>query len=134
MARRSTTVLDSGLFLQLSLGVFFLALGALGLGNYQSKFAETMRFFGRDDSLRIVTAIIELVMGGFLLLSPFVSVPLNLRSFFSYALLVLWAIYILYYFIFNNFAKPDIIPWLYEVSWRCVILAALWSVSRKFMN
>jgi hypothetical protein len=134
MAKRSSPVLDSVLLLQLSLGLFFLALGAMGLGDYNSKFAGVMRFFGRDDTLRIVTAIIQLGMGGVLLLSPFVKVPHGLGNIFSIALIVLWAVYIIYYFVLNNLAQPDFIPWLYEVSWRCVILAALWLVGKKFMK
>jgi hypothetical protein len=133
MAKRSSSVLDSGFFLQLCLGLFFLVLGIMGLGNYNSKLSEVARFLGRDDSLRIVAAIIELVMGALLLLGPFLNVSSGLARIFSIALFALWALYILYYFVFNDLFKPDFVPWLYEVAWRLVVLTALWIVGKKYM-
>lgn len=133
MAKRSAFTLDSAFFLQLSLGLFFLSLGIMGLGNYNSKLSEVARFFGRNDGLRIVASIVELVMGGLLVLGLFFSVSSGLAKIFSFALFGLWAVYILYYFFFNNIFEPDFIPWLQEVAWRSVILCSLWMVGRKYM-
>lgn len=133
MAKRSSFTIDSLFFLQLSLGLFFLALGILGLTNYNSKLSEIARFLGRNDGLRIVTSVIELVMGGILVLGLFLSVSSGLARIFSFALFGLWAAYVLYYFFFNNLFKPDFIPWLQEVAWRSVILVSLWVVGRKYM-
>jgi hypothetical protein len=134
MAKRSSFALDSGFFLQLCLGLFFLALGIMGLGNYNSKLSGIARFFGRDDSLRVVAAVIELVMGIVLVLGLFLSLGSGLARVFSIALFALWALYILYYFVFNGLFKPDFVPWLYEVAWRSIVLVALWIVGRKYMD
>jgi uncharacterized membrane protein len=134
MAKRSSPALDSGFFLQLSLGLFFLALGVMGLGNYKSGLSEIARFLGRDDTLRIVSAIIEMAMGGVLVLGLFMPLSSGLAKILSISLFALWALYIVYYFFLNDrLFEPDFIPWLVEVSWRCVILAALWVTGRKYM-
>jgi len=133
MAKRSAAAYDAGFFLQLSLGLFFLALGIMGLGDYNSKVAGIARFFGRDDTLRVVMAVVELVMGALLVLGLFLSVSSGLATIFSIALLILWAAYIVYYFFLNGLLEPSLVPWLYEVSWRCVVLAALWAVGRKYI-
>ncbi len=133
MAKRSAFALDSLFFLQLSLGLFFLALGIMGLADYNSKLSEVARFFGRNDGLRIVVSLVELVMGGLLVLGLFLSVSSGLAKIFSLALFGLWAVYILYYFFFNNLFEPDFLPWLQEVAWRSIVLCSLWIVGRKYM-
>jgi hypothetical protein len=134
MAKRSSFALDSKFFLQLSLGLFFLLLGIMGLGNYNSKLNEVARFLGRDDGLRVLSAVIELVMGTLLIIGLFFSISSGMARIFPIALFVLWVLYILYYFVFHDLFKPDFVTWLYQVSWRCIILTALWIVGKKYMD
>jgi len=130
VAKRSSFSLDSFFFLQLSLGLFFMALGVMGLGDYNSRLGEVARFFGRDDSLRIVSAVIELFMGVVLLLALFLTMPKGIGRVLWVLLFALWALFILYYFVLNSLFKPDFIPWLYEVGWRSAVLVGLWIVGR----
>jgi len=134
MAKRSYFTPNSGVLLQVSLGLFFLALGVMGLGDYNSRINGVARFFGREDSLRVVVAVVELVMGVLLVLSLFLSMSSGIARIFWVCLFGLWALFILYYFVFNGLFKPDFVPWLYEVAWRCVILAGLWIVGKRAIN
>ncbi len=133
MAKRWSFSLDSYFFLQLCLGLFFLALGAMGLGSYHSRLSEVARFFGRDDSLRVVSAVIELFMGLVLVLGLFLAMPRGIGRVLWVVLFGLWAFFIFYYFFLNGLFEPDFIPWLYEVGWRAAVLVGLWIVGRTRM-
>jgi hypothetical protein len=78
MAKRVGFSLNSGFFLQLSLGVFFLMIGIMGVGNYDSGLSQVARFFGRKDTLSIIVAVIEIIMGGILVLGSIVPVSTEL--------------------------------------------------------
>jgi uncharacterized membrane protein YphA (DoxX/SURF4 family) len=134
MAKKSGVSLSSLFFLQLCLGVFFLMLGIMGLGDYNSRSSEFARFFGRDDTMRVVMAVVELVMGVILVLGLFMSVSADLTKIFSFALFGLWALYIVVNFFLNDsFLEPSTVVWLYNVSWHAVILVGLWAVGRRYM-
>jgi uncharacterized membrane protein YphA (DoxX/SURF4 family) len=134
MAKKSGISFSSLLFLQLFLGVFFLMLGIMGLGDYNSKYSEFARFFGRDDTMRVVMSVVELVMGVILILGLFMSVSADLTKIFSFALFGLWALYIVISFFLNNsFLEPNTVVWLYNISWHAVILIGLWVVGRRYM-
>ena len=93
MSKRSGFSVSSAMLLQLCLGVFFLMLGIMGLSDYNSKLGEFARFFGRDDSLRLVMAVTELVMGGILIIGLAITVSGGIATVFSFALFALWALY-----------------------------------------
>jgi hypothetical protein len=131
MAKNSGFSIDSNFFLKLSLGVFFLMLGIMGVGRYDSGLSQVARFFGRNDSLAIAVAVAEIVMGVILLLGIVLPVSSNIAKIVGLLIFILWLCVILYYFFFNNFVKPSFVPWFYEISWRAVVLAALWVVGTK---
>jgi hypothetical protein len=132
MARKRGFSLTSVFFLQLCLGVFFLMLGIIGLGHYDSKLSELARFFGRDDTLSVVMSVVEIVMGSILAIGLFVPVPRNVAKIFSLVLFALWALYILLnFFLEKSFLEPTKAVWLYNVSWRAIILVSLWVVGRE---
>jgi hypothetical protein len=134
MAKKSGISFSSLFFLQLSLGVFFLMLGIMGLGDYNSKSSEFARFFGRDDTMRVVMSVVELVMGVILMLGLFMSVSADLTKVFSFALFGLWALYmIINLFLNDTFLEPNTVVWLYNISWHAVILVGLWVVGRRYM-
>lgn len=135
MSKKSGFSLSSAMLLQLCLGVFFLMLGIMGFTEYNSKLSEVARFFGRDDTLRVIMAVIELVMGGILLLGLFVAVSGGIAKLFSIALFALWALYMFMQFFMNKaFLEPSAVVWLYNFSWHAVILVSLWVVGRKYME
>ncbi|HUW42406.1 MAG TPA: hypothetical protein VMV90_15470 [Rectinemataceae bacterium] len=132
MVKRSAVFFDAGFFLQLCLGVFFLTLGIMGLGSYSSRLSEFARFFGRDDTLRIVMSVVELVMGAILLIGLFFPVSSDLAKIFSIILFVLWGIYLVIHFILGgHFLKPNTVVWLYDISWNAAILVSLWIVGTR---
>jgi hypothetical protein len=135
MSQKKAISLSSIFFLQLCLGVFFLMLGIVGLGHYNSKLSEVARFFGRDDTMSVVMSVIELVMGGILILGLFVRISGSLAKVFSIALFVLWAIYMFINFFMNkSFLEPSEVVWLYNFSWNAIILVSLWVVGKKYME
>lgn len=132
MAKRSSLSMDAGFFLQLCLGVFFLMLGIMGLGDYDTSVSRFARWLGRDDTLKIVMSVVEIVMGAVLALGLFVSVSSDMSRLFSVALFVLWAAYmVITFFLNDSFMKPSAVAWFYNVSWNAVILVALWIVGRR---
>jgi len=134
MAQKKTVSLTSIFFLQLALGVFFLMLGIMGLGDYNSDLSKFARWFGRDDSLKVIMAVIELVMGGILLFGLFIPVSGNLARIFAFALFILWAVYMfMTYFIDGAFLEPSAVVWFYYVAKDAIILVALWVVGKKYM-
>jgi hypothetical protein len=134
MAKKSGVSISSLFFLQLFLGVFFLMLGIMGLGDYDSKASEFARFFGRDDTMRVVMSVVELVMGVILILGLFMSVSADLTKIFSFTLFALWALYMaIKFFLNDSFLEPNAIVWLYNISWHAVILIGLWVVGRRYM-
>jgi uncharacterized membrane protein len=132
MAKKSGLSLGSIFFLQLALGVFFLILGISTLTEYRSSSSELLRFFGKNDTLNMVTAVVEIVMGAVLILGLFMSVSADLTKVFSIALFLLWAIYMVVTFIVQDFLGPNVLTWLYRLSWNSVILISIWIVGRKY--
>lgn len=132
--KKSGISVSSAFFLQLSLGVFFVMLGYLGIENHESTMSAVGRFFGRDDTMRYVMAIIEIAMGAVLVLGLFISVSSGLSRLISVALFILWAFYMALTFFVNDLGKPDWASWLYKVSWNAIILVSLWMVGRKYMD
>ena len=133
MRKSSSPSIDSFFFLQLSLGVFFVVLGILGLTRYTSKTSEFLRMFGRDNVMTLIVAVVQLLAGAILVLGLFMSVGSGLAKVVSIAVFVLWAAYMVMTLGMNEFLKPDTLGWLYKASWNTVILASLWITGRKYM-
>ena len=132
MTKKSSVTVDSSFFLQLALGVFFLMLGIMGLGSYNSKLSEVARFLGRNDTLRVVMSVVEIAMGIILVARLFVAFPGDIAKVVSIALFALWALYmVISLFMNKQFMEPDAVTWLYKLAWHSVILAALWAVGIK---
>ncbi|HTX71476.1 MAG TPA: hypothetical protein VMC79_01495 [Rectinemataceae bacterium] len=132
--KKSGFSVSSAFFLQLSLGVFFIMLGYLGVKHHDSAFSQFARALGKDDTMNLVMAIIEMAMGAVLVLGLFFSVSSGLARLFSIALFILWAFYMAVSYFMNDFGKPEWATWLYTVSWHAIILVSLWMVGRKYMN
>jgi hypothetical protein len=131
MAKKSGFTLDSTFFLQLCLGAFFVALGIMGLTEHDSGWSQLKRAFGKNDTLNVVMAVVELAMGAVLVLGLFMSVSANITKILGLALFGLWALYMVISFIVNNFVEPNFVAWLYNISWNAVILVSIWMVGRR---
>ncbi len=132
MAKRSGLNFGTIFFLQLSLGAFFLALGIMGLTDYNKNISGFMRFLGRNDALKLTISIAELVMGGILLLGLFVTVPSAFARILSLAMFAVWGFYMVMTFIVNDPFQPSFIVWLYNLAWHSVILVSLWLVGSSY--
>ncbi len=132
MSKRASVGFGATFFLQLALGLFFLMMGIMGLGNYNSRISEVARFFGRDDSLRIITSVVEIVMGLILVAKLFAAFPEGISRLVTLVLFALWALYMLINLFLNKrFMEPNAVVWLYNLSWHSIILAALWGLGLK---
>jgi hypothetical protein len=119
-------------FLQLALGVFFLVFGVSNLTNYNTDWNELRRAFGRNDTLALATAVVEIVMGALLVLGLFLTLTDDVTKILGLVLFVLWGLYMVVSFIVNDFLKPDFLTWLYRVSWNAIILISIWIVGRRY--
>jgi uncharacterized membrane protein YphA (DoxX/SURF4 family) len=122
-------------FLQLCLGVFFLVLGIMGLTNYNNPdlLSRIGRAFGNNNTLSLVMAVVEIVMGAILVLGLFLSASADLTRLVGVVLFILWALYMVVTFFVQGLFKPDLLPWLYQVSWNSIILISLWIVGRRYL-
>jgi hypothetical protein len=128
---RSGVRISAYFFLQLCLGIFFIILGVWGITSYNSRSAEIMRYFGRNDLLNLIAAIVQLAAGILLAINLAVPVSEGLKQIFYIALFVVWALCIILALVVNNFLKPGFLAWLYEVAWRSIILVSIWITGRS---
>jgi hypothetical protein len=119
-------------FLQLSLGVFFLVLGVSNLTNYNNDWNALKRAFGSNQTLALIMAVIEIVMGALLVLGLFITLSDDVTKILGLVLFVLWGLYIVVSFIVNDFLKPDFLTWLYRLAWNSVILVSIWIVGKRY--
>ncbi len=119
-------------FLQLCLGVFFLVLGVSNLTNYNADWNALRRAFGSNQTLALIMAVVEIVMGALLVLGLFIALSDGTAKILGFVLFVLWGLYMVVSFVVNDLLKPDFLTWLYRVSWNAVILVSIWIVGRKY--
>jgi uncharacterized membrane protein YphA (DoxX/SURF4 family) len=133
MVKKIGSLAVSIFFLQLCLGVFFLILGVSNLTNYNSDWSQLTRVFRGNDSLAVVMAVVEIVMGAILILGLFLSASKDMTKLTGIALFVLWGLYMVVAFIVQDFLKPNFLTWLYRVAWNSVILISLWIVGERYL-
>jgi uncharacterized membrane protein YphA (DoxX/SURF4 family) len=119
-------------FLQLCLGVFFLVLGISNLTNYNTDWNALRRAFGSNQTLAMIMAVVEIVMGALLVLGLFITLSDDVTKVLGFVLFVLWGLYMVVSFVVNDLLKPDFLTWLYRVSWNAVILVSIWLVGRRY--
>jgi len=132
MTRKIGNLAVPTFFLQLSLGVFFLVLGISNITNYNDDWNALKRAFGNNQTLALAMAVVEIVMGALLVLGLFVALSDGATKVLGFVLFVLWGLYMVVSFVVKDFAKPDLLTWLYRVSWNAVILVSLWIVGRRY--
>ncbi len=125
---------NSIFFVQLSLALMFIAIGIVGITNFNSDISQFGRsvnnLFGKNnDIIPILFSILELVAGVLLLLSLFTGMPGKFLSIALIVIFVFWAITIVMNYFMDGIFEPDFIVWLSRVSPQLVILSALWMIS-----
>jgi len=133
--KKSGFSVTSAFFLQLCLGVFFLTLAIMGFQHYDSAAGQIGRFFGQDQTMSVITAVLELVVGVILLIGLFLPIFAGgIGKICSIALFILWAVYMFIgYFLHGSFFKPSALVWFNGFARDSVLLVALWMVGRKYM-
>ncbi|HOO72258.1 MAG TPA: hypothetical protein PK926_10895 [Spirochaetota bacterium] len=127
---------DPLLLMQIALALFFGITGLVFLMNYNSASYEVGRAFaklvGKNDTLNVVVAVIQLIAGIVLLAGLFAFVPQRYMVIACMAIMVLWVIQIIMSHIAYNFLAPAFIPWLHRLSSDLIVLAGIWAVSTRF--
>lgn len=113
----------------------FIAIGILGLTNYNSEFSQFGRSMGKlfgksNNFMPVIFAIIQLFAGILLISSLFMAIPDRILSLSLLIIFVFWAVNIALGFFTKELFKPDFIVWLAKVSPQLVILSSLWLVYR----
>jgi hypothetical protein len=129
-------LLDPLALMQIALGLFFGITGLVFLMNYNSGASEVGRAFarlvGRNDTLNIIVAVVELAAGVVLLVGLLAFLSRRIMVYASLAILVLWVVQIIMAHVAYNFMQPALIPWLHRLSADLIVLAGIWAVSTRF--
>ena len=125
------------LVLQLAVAVFLFTLGLIGVMHWNSDLAQfgrgLTRLFGKTSSpVDLIIAIVELAAGVVILAGVFLKGRNTALFAATLAVAVFWAVLIVVNYFAQNFVHPDFFVWLNRVSLDCVVLLAIWTVSRKF--
>lgn len=128
--------INSMFFLQLALALMFIAIGIVGITNYNSDLSQFGRsvgkMFGRsNDVFPILFSIIQLIAGVLLVLSLFVGFPGRILPISLLVIFIFWAVSIAMSYFLDGLFEPDFLVWLSRVSPQLVILTALWIVYRQ---
>ncbi len=125
-------------FVQLSLALMFIALGIVGITNYNNPGlldqigVSLNKLVGKNNSIvPILFAVLELVAGILLLVSLFSGMPGNFLSISLIMIFIFWVIHIVMKYFMSGVFEPNFFIWLSRVSPQLVILSALWLVVRE---
>ena len=128
---------DASLVLQISLVLFLITLGVVGLTEYNSNLNQLGRSLNRligraDNPVNLIMSIAELVAG--ILVGLALFVPLEKRTIWIACLVIaiLWILKILWVFVFYNAFEPDFVTWLNALSADLIILVGLWITGRRY--
>jgi len=132
MVKKIGSLSVSIFFLQLCLGVFFLVLGVSNLMDYNSGGNQFLKWLGKNETLAIVTAVVQIVMGALLVLGLVIALSEGTTKVLGFVLFVLWGLYMIVSFIVNDFLQPSFLTWLYRVAWNSVILISIWIVGQRY--
>lgn len=130
MAKKSTLSIGR-LILQLALGIMLAVAGIVALqgGKANDAVQALKSIFDGDAEKIIVTifAVIELLAGILLIVELFLGDRFGkVDNILGLVIIVVWAIAIvLMDFLGDNFLKPDVLPWLYQLSGHAIVLGAL---------
>ncbi len=124
--------------LQLSLAIYFLTLGVIGILTYNSPGSELARAFssffqtGNSGVIDLVISIVQVLSGLVVLASLFVRVSRSGLYFAIVIVLVIWLVQIAYYRVIIGLLEPEFWSWLNVISRELVIAAGLWVVARDY--
>ncbi|HUX39402.1 MAG TPA: hypothetical protein VMV44_15990 [Rectinemataceae bacterium] len=131
MAKKTSAAIGLEGILQACVAVFFIVAGIIGIQGYNSNLSGVMRFLGRNDTLAIVAAVVELLIGIVLLLAFVVTFPSGIGGILAIAFPILWALWMILSWFGHDVFKPSLLPWLYGFVRDLIILVSLWIASKN---
>ena len=120
--------------LTISLAVFFIVTGLVGIMNYNSSVNQVGRaigsLFGRNGgTIALLVAVAELIIGIIILADLFMAINAKTMNLAKLIILILWAVsMIITHLLGNNFLQPNLLSWLQPLSLDAVVLISLWIV------
>jgi hypothetical protein len=134
---RSGTRLNALFWMQLTIGIFFITLGIAALADYNTAFSQIGRSLGRafgggSDFMEVVIAILELASGVILVLALFVPIQARALYIACVVILILWALRILYYDVFNSLGEPNFLVWLNRLSLDLIPGIGVWMITGRY--
>lgn len=117
--------------IQLALGLFLLVIGISGIQHDNSFFTALGKIAGKNSTLNLIIAILELAGGVFLLLSFFTPIPATGTLLFI--LMIIWICIIAYVNIYCQIlaGKFKFMPWAQSFSLNLLVLSAIIQVRRE---
>ena len=134
---KSKAEFGSGALLQIATGLALFFVGLLGIVNYNSTLNEVGRalsktFGGKSDALDLVFAILLMVSGALITAALFLSVDKKVLMIASFVVFVIWIIRIIMVYFANDIFEPDFLVWITPLLVDLVILASIWTITRKY--
>ena len=136
MTRRSAG-LDTGVVLQVVVGVFLLTLGLVGIVQWDAGAAQIgrglNRAFGRaNDPINLIVSIAEVAAGVIVFAGVFWGLKSRLLYVATLVIAVLWAVRLVLAFLARDIFEPNFLVWLNRLAADLIVLLALWLVNRKY--
>lgn len=129
---KKNVYLSGQILIQLATGLYFALTGLMGIMGYDSGtnqlFNSFNKLMGNSNYLPLIIAILFLVAGLGLVGGLFITIKNRLIYLIVF---ILWIIFIVMNYFTENFMKPDLLPWLKDLSLQLIILAGLWNTTQK---
>lgn len=129
---KKNVYLSGQILIQLATGLYFALTGLMGIMGYDSGtnqlFNSFNKLMGNSNYLPLIIAILFLVAGLGLVGGLFITIKNRLIYLIVF---ILWIVFIVMNYFTENFMKPDLLPWLKDLSLQLIILAGLWNTTQK---
>jgi uncharacterized membrane protein YphA (DoxX/SURF4 family) len=120
--------------LTIAVALFFIITGFVAVMNYDNPANQLGRAIssvfgnGGNQTLALVIAIAELIIGVILLVDVFLPIKENTMLIVKLIIFGAWAAYMVVTHFLNNFMEPDFLRWFQPLTFDLVILTALWTI------
>ena len=116
--------------IQLFIGIFLTASALLFLTNSSGSeiVSGISRLVGRNNTIGVVVAIVELISGIVLLVGLFIGAKPKIMFLVSLVVFILWTINILTSYFFSGFLQPSFIAWIKNLSLYLIVLSGIWGI------
>jgi uncharacterized membrane protein YphA (DoxX/SURF4 family) len=120
--------------LTIAVALFFIITGFVSIMNYDNPANQFGRAIssvfgnGGNQTLALIVAIAQLIVGVILLIDVFLPIRENTMAIVKLIIFAAWAAYVVVAHFLNNFMEPDFLRWFQPFTSDLVILAVLWVI------